>query len=181
MVKEGWKSLHVQSGGGPEPLGDGVGLLGGRRIVARFEWPALGGVLELTAEVRDKRARVVSLHIDEEPTNSHGLTGVTLAEIPLQRLLEVAMYGAGPMVARGRGKLAAATTDEDASRVERAVQRAARRRTSDDRLVAVSDAYGDGKNVAAQRVAEQLGVTERQAFRLIKQAKDAGFIQEDRS
>lgn len=133
-----------------------------RTFTARFDLEGVG-LVDLVVEAEDGRVRVSSLQVVE--LDGAGVDGVTLAGIPLRKLLERAATQMAKLSGVGSAALPAAA-------------KASRRRVSDERLRGVADAYIDG-GISAVMELELVG--ERQAWRLKAEAAKKGFIPEEGS
>jgi hypothetical protein len=139
---------------------------GGREVTvpqtftAAFDLPP-AGMVRMRVETGQGRARIAEVEVTEP--EGAGVTGVTIASIPVARLLEsavtyMAVMGSGAGIPASR---------EAAGRASRR-----RRPVDDDRLqeVAAAHAYG-----GIEAVRDSQHVSERQAYRLLRQAREAGF------
>lgn len=116
------------------------------------------GLVELEIRAETGRLRVTRVSIEER--GADGVDGVSLGGVPIRRLVDRA---ASSMASFGAGRDRAMT----------AVQKASRRRLSDDRLRLVADAFTAG---GIQAVMDSEHVAERQAWRLKRAAVEKGFL-----
>jgi hypothetical protein len=129
------------------------------------------GEVQMDVVAEGGRARVVAIRVSESP--GLGLTGVSIEQVSIRRLLDSAVEAMSLVprpVINEAGTIRAhepGTTQEQAMV---AVRAATRRRVSDERLARVLDAAEAGGVV---QVMEQEHVGERQAFRLIKRANES--------
>jgi hypothetical protein len=135
------------------------------RFAARFDFPTAS--VEIEVVTNDGRSRITTMHIEE--TDQRGVTGVVVGRVSASQLLGRAVHGAAWISSAPTG-LTLEAFQVDARRVNAAAGVAIRRKMSDDRLAritAILDGGGDVNNVME---AEHVG--ERQAFRLIKRARE---------
>jgi hypothetical protein len=130
-----------------------------------------GQVVELVIETGDGRARATEVRVFENPEELGGVTGLVIDDVPIERLIHHA-------IARLRGFVF--PPENEAQAVEAAAEIRAstrRRRTPLERLERVAALYAEG---GAKRVQDGLPVSERHAWRLVKQARDEGLIEKGR-
>jgi hypothetical protein len=154
-----------------------VDLGGGVRVPPAFRahlfYSRLGGEVYIDVAVEGGRARVAAVHMSESP--GVGITGVSIEQVSIRRVLDSAVQAMSFYAAWLSGR--APGTDVAAYLSGRApgagavvaVRAATRKRVSDDRLARVLEAAESG---GVDAVMEQESVGERQAFRLIKRAKE---------
>jgi hypothetical protein len=126
------------------------------------------GAVEMDVVAEPGRVRAVAVRITE-PAPGAGLSNLTLARIPVQRLLESATSGMAWIYAPNARR--SGSTDQRA-----AARTAIRRRMSDERLDRVAEVLKAGGGVHEVMAAEQAAgshIGERQAWRLIKRAREA--------
>ena len=120
------------------------------------------GVVRLELRADHGRVRVAELQVTEAE-DGDGLTGLTIDGIPLGRLLERAVT---------QMTFLSSTVGLPASREAAAQASRRRRRMTDDRLREVANAYARG---GTRAVMDAESVSERQAYRLLRRARDAGM------
>jgi hypothetical protein len=146
-------------------LGGGVTVP--KAFTAHLRYRSMGPV-DLDIVVEGQRARVVALRANE--ASGLGITGMSIAQISIQRLLDSAVEAIAtirPVYGDDGTMHPSDPSSEEAIAVVRA---ATRRRISEERLAGVLEAAEAG---GVEQVMAKENVGERQAFRLIKRAKQA--------
>ncbi len=133
-----------------------------------------GKNVELLIRAERGRARVSTMTISER--DDVGISGVSVSKVPEHRLLEHAVA----KVAEWLSPSWPEDQDDPVAKARRSdvARSATRRRVSDERLERVGAILRGGGDVKAVREAELVG--ERQAWRLIRAARTAGFAEEAR-
>lgn len=119
------------------------------------------GTVELDVAAEPGRARVTQLRVSEHAGD--GVTGLTVSKISVARLVERAVANMTFMPTPSTMKVAGAATRR-------------RRRVSDNRLQEVAEEHATG-GIAG--IMESENISERQAYRLLRRAREAGFAEED--
>jgi hypothetical protein len=143
-----------------------VELIPGVSTFERFSmaWETPVGYVELDVLVTEGNTRAGAVRVFEGEDEA-GVTGVTIAGVSVEHLLEQAVLQSTRL--RARGSLRPR---------EQELKATTRRRT---KLREVADAYNRGHLPAVQRLSDDPeGYSERHARRLIAEAKAAGLIKE---
>jgi len=118
------------------------------------------GDVELDVVAQPGRTRVVAARVTES-TPGQGVSNLTIARLPIQRLLEASTRGMAWIYGPNRA---------GSSAVGSAAHRATRRKVSDDRIERVAEVLDAGGGEAEVMAAEHVG--DRQARRLMRLARE---------
>jgi hypothetical protein len=122
----------------------------------------LRGVGVVTLAITAERGRTRVTHVEVNEIEDQGITGLRAGKVPVADLLE-----------RAVATMSYLSSTAGLPGTRQAARKATRRRVSDDRLERVADLYREG---GAGAVMDEEAVGERQAYRLVRLAREAGLL-----